>query len=417
MGIRSRAIRLVLTSLVGVVFATACTSSGDSGTDPEGGVPSGATLKQYQAAFAGVDPIRLRMQTDGPEGALSNVGREAWADAVEQWSAGKITFEIGYSNSFVPASTEWAAGLADGRIDVGFFLPYYNPDEFPELSGLTDATFLDGNRPLSTLASTGWVTETTLRQGRYQEEAEAGGVHILTLAPSANIPGIHCRQDLAATGDFAGVPVSASGKGRFAQLEALGFAPQSIAFTELFEALERGIVSCGSTVPSALDSIGAVDLVPHAIADPEASLVGFPNFLAVGKDTWDSLPLVARQLLFDRLDVFLVEEVKARSERNSNWLDRIRASGGGIHPLDPESRRRLLAANAILLDELNSRGADTGAFVAAAQRWRTVVDRDLYPGLTPSLEEFLATRAYRAIDFHPFADALFREVLLEHRPS
>lgn len=391
--------------------------AGGENKDRGTGVPFGAAMTEYQAAFRNVEPITLRLQTDGPEGSLSNVGREAWAKAVEKWSGGKVSFEFGYSNSFVPASTEWAAGLADGRIDAGFFLPYYNPDDFPRLSALTDATFLDGNRPLSTLVSTGWVTETTFTHPEYTEEAEANGIHILALAPSANIPGIFCTKARTSLADFADVPVSVSGAGRFEELKALGFAPQSIAFTELFEAIQRGVVSCGSTVPSALDTIGAVELLPYAIADPEASLVGFPNYLAIGKAVWDALPLVAQQLLFDRLDVFMAEELKARSERNADWLERVKAKGGGITSLDADARKALLAKNQNLLDALAGQGADTKAFVAAHTKWDGIVNDTLYPDVTSSLEDFLTARDYRTVNVQPFVDRFFTDVLLKNRPS
>ncbi|MET7335437.1 hypothetical protein [Nonomuraea sp. NPDC005650] len=411
-----------LTSALAGILAAGLILSGCAGGEggrqtDSAGVSFGASIEEYQSAFKNIQPIKLRLQTDGPEGSLSNVGREQWAKAIVKWSGGKIGFEFGYSNSFAPASTEWAAALADGRIDVGYFLPYYTPDDFPALSALSNATFLDGNRPLSTLVSTGWVTETTFRRPEYVEEAEQRGIHILTLAPSANIPGIFCTKERTSLTDFQGVPISASGKGRFDELKSLGFTPQSIAFTELYEAIQRGVVSCGSTVPSALDTIGAVQLVPYAIADPQASLVGFPNYLAVGKAAWDSLPLVARQLMFDRLDVFLTEELKARSKRNADWLRRIKAAGGGIRPLGDDARQALLARNNDLLNDLAGQGADTKSFVAARDKWNAIVNEQLYPDVTSSLEEFFTAKAYETVDVQPFVDAFFKQVLLKNRPS
>lgn len=410
---RAIAVAATLTLAVGLA---ACSADGPDEAREGEGLSADASIEQFQSAFEEIEPITLRFQTSGPEGSLPNAAPEAYAAAVEEWSGGKITFEWGNSNAFVPAATEWAAGLADGRIDIGQFAPYYNPDVFPQLNAATDATFLEGNRPLSTLVSTGWLTETALGTPEYVEETEEAGIHLLTLAPTANIPAIFCDRERSSLDDFSGATVSASGKGRFEQLASLGFAPQSIAFTELYEALERGIVACGSTVPSALDSIGAVPLVPHAIADPEAALVGFPIFLAVGKERWDSLPLVAQQLLFDRLDVFITAEVQARSERNAQWLADTTSAGGGIHALAPDARERLLETNDALLAEIAGRGADVDAFVDAVDRWRAIVD-ELYPEVGDSLQDFLSGALYDELDFQAFADRLYDDVLTQYRPG
>lgn len=408
---------------VALAAAAALTLSACSATDdPNGGagsagVPYGATQDQYRAAFEGVDPITLKIQVDGPQGHLANHGRQVWADAVRDWSGGKIDFEWGYSAAFAPASTEWAAALGDGRIDVTFFLPYYTPEVFPSLTALTDAAFLDGNRPTSTLVSSGWMTDIVYRLPQLQEEAEAEGIHILALGPVVNLAGIFCKQDRNSPRAFAGVATSASGQGRVRQLKSLGLAPQSIAFTELYEAIQRNLVECASTVPTALDTVGAADLLPYAVADPQAGLVGFPSFLAVRDELWDSLPLVARQLLFDRLDVYMQAEPRGQGERMAQWFDRIRAKGGGVKPLSEDGRARLLQTNQEMLGDLAARGADTGAFVTAFDKWNNLVNIQLYPEVTPVLEDFLHQGGYDTLDTRPFTDALFREVLLPNRPS
>lgn len=396
-----------------------CGGNSGASDDPAAGkgVAYGASIEEYQAAFKDVDPITIRVQADGPEDAPASLGRQAWMDAVEKWSGGKITVEWGYSSAFVPAATEWASGLADGRMDVGTFLPYYTPEVFPKLSELTNATFLDGNSPTATLSSTGWVTEVLYTQPEYQEEAEASGVHVLGLMPSGNISGIFCAQSRTSLKDLEGVAVSASGQGRVKQLTALGMAPQSIAFTELYEALERGVVGCGSTVVTAIDTIGATDLVPYATADPEVSLVGFPAFVAIGKDKWDSLPLVAQQLLYDRLDVMFEQEANHEMSRNVAWLEQARAAGGGFRPFSKDARDKLKATNKTLLDEMAQNGVDTDAVTAAWKQWTATVNDKLYPDITDDLDEFLAAGGFKDVDLKPFAQAVFDDVLTKHRPS
>lgn len=401
------------------LLVSACATGGGGESDPEatdGGVPYGASLEEYQAAFADVEPISLRIQGPGPEGFLGQAGMQAWADAVEEWSDEKITFEWGYGNSFVPAATEWTTGMADGRLDAGYVLPYYTPEVFPMLTDLNDATFLDGNKPTGTLISTGWITDVMYSSEEIQQEAADNGLHILLLPPSANYSGIFCSQERTTLGELNGATVSAAGL-RAAQVEGLGMSPQSIAFSELYEALERNVLNCGTTTTGSLDTLGATTLVPYAMMDPEASLVGFTNYFAVGKERWDSMPLVAKQLLFDKLEVLLETEPVAQAQRSLGWLDQIQSVGGGILPLADDARERLLEVNTGLLDEMTDRGADTDAFLAAHDRWAKLIDDELYPDATESLQEFLGAGAFNDWDLKPFAQTVFEEILLPNRPS
>lgn len=416
MGRRGRT-SLIGLAVVGLAVA-GCTTADDGGDASVGeGVAFGASIEEYRAAFADVDPITLRFQIESPENSLNAVGRQSYGDALEEWSGGKIAIEWGYSASFVPNALEWSAGLADGRMDIGFFLPYYTPEIFPTLSDLTTATLLDGNLPTSTLVSTGWITDAVYSLPGYLEEAEEGGVHILSLTPSANIPVIFCKQDRTSLADFEGVPVSASGSGRVAQLSALGFNPQSIAFTELYEALERNVVECGSTVVTNLDTIGATELTPYIVADPVASLVGFPNFLAISQDTWESLPLVAQQLMIDRLDVLLENEPVSQSQRNARILEQVTAAGGGMKPFADDARAALLEVNEGLLEELGTNGADIEAILGLHEQWNDLVNDELLPDLSPSIEEFLRGGAFDGVDLQSWIDAVFAEVLVPNRPS
>lgn len=397
---------------------TGCAGGGAEAEVAEGkGVEFGASMEEYHAAFADVEPISLRIQTADPQGAPGNAGFEKFGAALEEWSDGKITVEWGYANSFVPAATEWNIGLGDGRIDIGLFLPYYNPDIFPELTTLSSATFLEGNAPTATLVSSGWLTDALHSIPVYKEEAEASGVHILGQAPSVSFAGIFCAEERASLEDFAGVAVSASGTGRVAQLTALGLTPQSIAFTELYEALERNIVGCGSTTITAIDSIGAVELIPHGIADPVGGLVGFPNIVAMSKDKFDSLPLVAQQLVSDRFDILLENEAPGQGARVSKWLESAQAAGGGLSPLDDDAREALLAANDVLLEDMAASGTDVDALQEIFDKWASRINDDLYPDVTDDLEEFLSVTGYNDLDYQPLIDALYEEVLNEQRPN
>lgn len=405
--------RRLIGALTAILLLTGCATA--SAPEPAlPGVEYGADKAAYAAAFATVDPITLRVQSGGPEGSLANTGIQAWADAVEEWSAGKITFEIGYGYSFVPNAVEWAAALGDGRLDAAYYVPYFTPEIFPALSQLASATSLAGNQPADALESAGWLSQIALGDDVYQQEAHAAGLHILAAPPTFNLSGLYCPEPRTSLADFEGTTVSANGAGQFMQVEALGATAVTSSFTELYEALQRGVVTCAASAASTMERIGTTELTPWLITDPEAGLADFLVFFAMSKETWDDLPLVAQQLLYDRMDAIFVNEPRGLAELGQGWFSAAVAAGGGIAELDADAHAAFSAANEALLDDITG-GTDGGTLLDARARWREKI-RELYPELDLSMSEFLSEDAFANTDLQPYSDALFESVLLDHRP-
>ncbi|MFP3468156.1 C4-dicarboxylate ABC transporter substrate-binding protein, partial [Leifsonia sp. SIMBA_070] len=72
-----------------------------------------ASMEDYVAAFADVDPINLKVQSNNPQGTGQSVPLEAYVAAVEEWSGGKITFDVKYSGAIAPIAQAGQA-MADG---------------------------------------------------------------------------------------------------------------------------------------------------------------------------------------------------------------------------------------------------------------------------------------------------------------
>src|SRR3712207_3108243 len=96
-------------ALAGAMALTACaeeSGSGDGDAASDGGstegVEYGASMEDYQAAFEDLEPITLNTQTPGPQGSATSTKFEEYFEAVEEWSGGKITWEIAYSNAVAP---------------------------------------------------------------------------------------------------------------------------------------------------------------------------------------------------------------------------------------------------------------------------------------------------------------------------
>jgi len=407
----ARTLTASLAALVaGGALLTGCSTGGDESTGE--GLPFGASKEDYIAAFEDVDPITIRMQTEGTEGTLGAIGREKYAEALEEWSGGKITVEMGYSNAFVPNALEWADGLADGRLDIALALPSYQPEIFPLYTELATATVLDRYTSTAALITTGWVGEIGYTDDYLAEFNDNGLQPLIPQTLTYAYTTLFCSDEYASLDDFAGTQISASGRLKSAEVTALGATPVAMPFTDQFEALQRGVIGCALTSTGAVEAGGLAPLTPWGVFDPNTAWEAPVSSLTAGKDFWDGLPLVAQQLVFDRLDVFMSAEQRYQGERQSKVVEDLKAAGGGVYELDDDALDAVNAANEVALDELS--GIDT--YREASERWTDLVVDELDYG-DQGFAEWIEDEGYLDRDMDAYIDRFFEDVLLPHRPG
>lgn len=410
----SRVTALASLGLVGTLALASCSGATNGGNASGGGdgLPVGASMEDYQAAFADIDPIQLRMQVDQAEGGEGNKGRIAYAEALEEWSDGKIIVEIGVANAFVPNALEWPDAYGDGRLDLGLLLPSYAPDVFPLNSAVSDASFIVGSRPADTLVSSGWMSEVVAHDETLVQEFSDEGIYVLVPAlAGSNTTVLVCAELGDSLDDFAGRSVSVSGYGKTAQVTALGMNAVSMPFNEQYEALERDVIDCAATSPQAAQAGGIAPLVPYGIADTEVSLTS-PSAAFVVGSIWDELPLVAQQLLFDRLDVMLTVDVPTAATRVAEVADALEENGGGFTGFAQDAREAIAETNDSLLAEIGDAGNDIEAFTAARDAWSATVYDELgiYDG--PDVRVFV-----EEVDSESWATEMLETALSPLRPE
>ncbi|ALJ18876.1 hypothetical protein [Microbacterium sp. No. 7] len=399
-----------------------CASGPDRAADPPaespsaGGVPFGASIDEYRAAFAGLEPIALTVQIDGPPGGIAGVGRAAYFEALEEWSDGRLDVEIFYATA-IAGPTEVDDALADGRLDMVNILPTYQPDVLAENAAVSELGFAGPGGLTGALVWSAWMTEVVYADPAYAQEYEDLGVKMLL----PNVPQwATFSQPLMCAGaprqsldEIAGAQVAASGAAKSAQVAGLGATPVSIPWLEQYEALERGVANCSASSISAAAS-GLYEVAPHMTLDTEVTFAAGGPVMAISLDTWESLPLVAQQLVFDRLDVLIHEELLAGIRNVQEVVDAAAALGGELVPYADDARAAFQATDLRLLDAFRADGVDVDAVVAAAEKWERIVG-ELGYGFGDDLRAVLAEA--REVDSAAYIDRLFQEVLLAHRPE
>lgn len=419
---------LALATVAGLALAGCAGEAGGGATADGGnggvseGLPADATKEQWIAAFADVDPIHLYTQTPAPRGAATGLQMENYVDAIEEWSGGKITFDVAYANAAAPP-TEIDDALRDGRLDLGMVLPIYEPSDYPVTNAIVEAGVLnDGTAVVGVLQSNAWPNEVAFNTPEFMEEWLRQGQVPLVPVFNSGAQGLFCSEERNTLDALAGQTISASGTINVAQIEALGASPVTIAYTELFESLQRGVVSCAGSTQTVSLLGGFLTEAAHVVIDDVATMAVAPGGLAFSKDKWDTLPLIAQQLIWDKLDIFIGENITVKIWPNtSEAQSQVASVGGSFTQLEPAARDAILQVNQEVLANLRAAtGFDGDSMVdrseQAAADW---IERVRALGYDPAVNYSNFNEWYEdgAVGIDDFLAEVMTEIFSGNRPS
>lgn len=422
----SRRLRVRSTGVAGVaalLLLAGCAEDGAGSQAGGKGLPFGSTKAEYQAAFADIDSIEIVFQSSSAKGALSGRKFEDYAAAVTDWSDGKITFDMQYSNAVAPA-TEVDNALVDGRLDMGSPLPVYEPSEFPANNAYINSMVIGSQSPVAGLLQVqGWISEIGYQSENVVKEFEDNGMHMLLPAFSAGSTGLLCGDEPRNTrSSISGSEVGITSTSQGEQVKALGGTPVSLVFTEMFESLQRGVIDCTTSILGAAVLGGFVPEAPHIVMDEEVGFGVGPGTLAISAPVWEDLPLVAQQLLYDRIDAFLGANFEATWENIAEASRQAKEAGGQFVQFDEESRAALAQTNDSTLDSVRSSSAlsDGDKLVddalAASETWGEAVKELGYVDEV-GYADFADWYQPGSMDLDAYFERLLGEVLVDHRPS
>lgn len=422
---RRAASRLVAVSAVAALLSAGCAAGANSGADGSAGgdgVPAGASKKDYVAALSEMTPVELTMQSAGSPRDDVSRPLEQYADAVDQWSGGKITFEIIYGSA-IAKPNEVADALADGRLGVSQVFPVYEPDRHPTANALVDMLTLVRNTPVAgTLQANSAMLEAAFATPAISEEFKDRGVHLL--GPALSDAGIvlFCAAPGTSLADIKGRQTRIGIASQAQQVKGLGMSPVSLAFPEVYEGLQRGIVDCATTSLPIADLVGLIPVAKHIVADPDLGFGRSTSGLGVDDALWSDLPLAAQQLLHDRLDVFIESSVRASWDLAVAALKELERVGGSFSRFAPDAREALRKANEQIRNSAGDKASDDGgAFVQrwteTTDKWWNVVTEDLGYTDEVDLAGFASWYAKNKIDLTPYIERLRSDVLDKYRPG
>lgn len=278
----------------------------------------------------------LRIQTHyGPE-TISGKNAAQFVDDVQVMSNGEIKIEMFYSSSVV-ASVETFDAAANGILDCDMTGGAYQTGKNPAFQFVGD--IMGGyDTPYQQL---GWL----YKGGGYDQAQKLYNQYGMQLvgwwvvgqeafASSKPIDSIESFKDWK----FRSPP------GMETKIfEKLGAKPIVMDFTEVFTALESGIIEgADASILANNKGMGLYDIVKHATYPGFHSMPS--DHLACNKAIWDAMPEHHRRIMDTAMQKLALQQAMTADFENNKAAAELTAQGVTLHNLNPEARAQFRAA-------------------------------------------------------------------------
>jgi len=352
-------IALGLIGLIGLALTTsACGESSGGGA---------------AASVAEMEEVNLTFQSQASPEHPHGVAQKAFAEEVAERTNGKVKIEIYFSGSLLAGDAD-LGGLESGVADLGALFITYHPQTLPVANWFTQMQSLRSHSaPHGFIQGTAALQKVAETSEALQQEADEHNVVFLGISSGAINYGLLCKEPINSLDDAKGVKVRVGGTVWADEVKAMGMTPISLPFSESYEALQRGVTDCEWGDPTTIAAFGLWDVAKfyHPVAgSPSGS-----TYLTANKDTWDSLPPDAQEIIQNANVNFNVRVTEAGLEGYKDFVDR--GEEKGVTIVDPRPLNELLQAyqQRLIEEELVNRApagvTDPEEFIKA---WRSALE-------------------------------------------
>lgn len=433
----SRTGRFLIGAAMLMPLAAACAppgaGDGGAGGGAQGpGVEYGADDKAYAEALKDMDPVTLDVGglTTGPKDPSSKAVKD-WADRVEERSGGKFTFRLDYSGAKVPLD-DMATALKQGRVDIGMYIPAYQPETFPVANGVGSLALAGHGTPVSgRMATFATVGEIGFNTPEVLAEAEKQGIHpLMPLYVPAHDTKLMCAGEgpYASKAQLNGATARISAAHQGGVLKTIGASPVSMTFPELFQGLQRGAVDCAVNSVSSFTSGGFDQLIKSMSvgSEPGADFGETPSSYGMSKKTWGSLPLAGQQLIYDSM--VDLEELQLAA----GWASQVEAAtsmrkrdvkvteyDADVTKAFLDFRKSFAAGVTKDLEKAGVKDADTisGQFDTLGEEWWSEITGPLGYSKDYTWADLDTQVAKEKPEARPLVEAFYDKAMKQHRPE
>lgn len=394
--------------------------SSSSGADAGEGVEPRADFSVYQEALADMEEVTLTHQPSAQSPETMDAYRDLeFKKNVEEASGGKITIDLVYGQA-IAGYSEVDDALIDGRLDMAYTLPNYDPTKYPVTAAFTAGTTLTGASPRAEeLAANAAMLDVAMSSADLIEEFESQGLHPLVPFNADGTVFAMCPDAGTAAEGWNGRQVRISSATQEDQLSALGSTPVSLEYVEIYEGLQRGVIDCTLSAPLSASAAGFMEVAPNFVYPEQASFARGGGAVVAGS-SFEDLPLAAQQLIFDQMAEVFNNTRRSNINSNVEAAQVARDQGGSFDKLDDDTEQDLVETSERLVAEQVEKGAVPDGFdtqiTDSLEKWRGVVE-EMGLGDEGGFEDLDQWHKDEEVDLMPFSERVYEEVMQERRPE
>ncbi|MEY8881908.1 TRAP transporter substrate-binding protein [Donghicola sp. XS_ASV15] len=320
-----------------------------------------AALTAIAATAASAQDVTLRIQThyatEHPSGKLA----AQFIDDVQTMSGGEISIEMFYSSSVVATTETWDAAV-NGILDCDMTGGAYQTGKNPAFQFVGD--IMGGY-------DTPWQQISWLYYGggydAAQELYNANGMQLIGWW-------LYGQESLSSSKPIAGPEDLKGWKFRSPPgLETeifteMGASPIVMDFTEIFTALETGIID-GADASGIYNNVGLglYDIVKHATYPGFHSMPS--DHLACNKDVWDGLSEQHRRIIDTAMQKLTLHTALSNEKKNAEAAAELAANGVTLHDWSAEDRADFRKAAQTAWDGWAAKTPEAAALVASHREY------------------------------------------------
>ncbi len=318
----------------------------------------------------------LKLASYQPPTAAEPVATKRLAEEIEEKTDGRVKIEFFFQEALLPGA-ETLQGVADGRADMGYIADAYYPAQLP-LTNIAGVPFLTSSPEAQGHAFSQMYDENEA----FRAEWDKQGVHVLTWSPvPPNV--VAAKKPVDSLDDLKGQQVRQIGYSGPA-FEMAGMNPVAISQSEVYEALQRGVLD--ATSGGSLDILTDRDyqeVAPHFVDVNSGNYAVTMN--VINKRTWESMPKDIQDIINEATSDYMDSYIEVLYEAEAKACQELLDAGGTATVLpdsetaDWEAKAGPAVLDLWMKDAASNSDADPAAF---------------YDEYTAALEKFEAEAEY-----------------------
>jgi len=205
---------------------------------------------------------------------------QSWIDKVAEVTDGKVKITL-YDSSTLSAATDIGVNVTEGAVDIGWLYTSYYAGQFP-LSDVINLPFQGFGDPI---VSTNVLWDL---YGEYEEiQQEWGDYKLLMLYGNPGMMFASSDAPITSVADLAGRSMRCPAGAITDLLTTWGASPITMAPPEIYESIEKGVISGYIFEPSGITNFSLEEVTQYYTDLP---MYDGPFALIMNMEKWNSLP-------------------------------------------------------------------------------------------------------------------------------